>query len=64
MKERRHNWKDGLGKQARERKQQRLKLLTQLEETRAMIRACGLDFVRYDALKGKQREIVASLAVL
>ena len=64
MTERRHNWKENLGKEARERERERADLLARLDETRIKIKGCCLDFVSYDKIKLEQREIVAKLATL
>lgn len=64
MKERRNNWKENLGEEARQKQEQREALLIELDQTRREIQEVGLDFKRYDVLKQQQREITAKLAVL
>ena len=64
MTDRRRDWKADLGAKARARAMKRTDLLVQLDGTRQEIRKCGLDFERYDAIKRKQREIIAQLATL
>lgn len=64
MTERRKNWKEEMSKSALERKQKRVDLLTQLDQTRREIQTCGLDFKKHDQLKARQREIIAQLATM
>lgn len=62
--EQRKNWKENLGKAARQKQQERHDLLHDLEQVRRELQACGSNFALYDDLKAKQRSIVAQLAKL
>lgn len=62
--EKRNNWKENLGKAARQRQQERHDLLLQMEQVRAALQNCGSNFALYDDLKAKQRGIIARLAKL
>ena len=64
MKERRHNWKEFLGREAQERTQKRLALLDQLEEIRTELHVCGRDFKKRDEVSLRYRETIAKLATI
>ena len=63
MTERRTNWKEDLGKAARNRAAQRQELLNDLQAVREKI-SVERDRTRYNALKLEQREIIAKLATI
>ena len=62
--EKRSNWKECLGKAAREKANKRTALLVELDGTREAVHNAGTDFEKYDALKAQQRRIIAELATL
>jgi hypothetical protein len=65
MNERRHNWKEELGDEARKRAATRQTLLIQLEQIRADRKKCNpRDFETVDALALQMRETIAALATL
>jgi len=62
--EHRKNWKENIGKAAKEKAAKRQQLLIDLDTTRKGIKTSGTDFAQYDALKAQQRRIIAALATL
>jgi len=62
--DRRKNWKENLSAEAGQRMQRKLELLSQLDELRTQLRACGTDFVKRDAVALEYRVTVATLATI
>lgn len=64
MEERRHNWKECVGKAAQKRNEKRKNLIARKDEIRRQILQCGTDYDLYDKLKAEQAEVMAQLAQL
>ena len=64
MNDRRNNWKEDIGKAARERAVKRQELLNELARLRQELSVCNVRSADYERLMAERAEVTAKLATL